>query len=100
MPVDIREASVDAVVPHGQSLVVYAEQVEHRCIDIVDLRRIFPVHGLVAPLVTFPMGDPSLDTPACKPVGKDIRVVIPPLACLTAGHAAELGRPVYDGVLK
>ena len=100
MPMDIREAAVKAVVPHGQSLMVDAQQVQHGGIDVVNLRGIFPVERFIPPLVALAMGDSALNAASSEPVGKDIRVVIPPLARLAARHATELGGPVYNRVLK
>ena len=100
MPIDIREAAINAVVPNGQALVINAQQVQHGGIYVVDLRGMFPVERFIPPLITLAMGNASLDAASCQPVGKDIRVMVPSLACLTAGHAAELGGPVNDRVVK
>ena len=62
MSVDIREPAVNAVVPHGQALVVDSQQVQHGCVDVVDLRGVVTIQRLVAPLVAFSMGNASLDT--------------------------------------
>jgi hypothetical protein len=81
----IREAAVDAVVADGELLVIDAEQVHHRGVDVVAGRRIGAVERLVAPLVALAGGDAALDAAAAEPVGEDVRVVVAAFAALRAG---------------
>ena len=94
----IGEATIDAVVTEGQLFVVDAEQVEHRCMQIVAVRGI--CRCLVRPLVAFAIGCAAFDASACQPGGEGVGVVVAALAALTAGHAAELGGPDDDGVVQ
>ncbi len=50
MPVNIREAAVEAVVADGELLVLNAEEMQHRRMDVVANRRI----GAVERLATHP----------------------------------------------
>ena len=59
----------------------------------------FSVQGLVTPLVTFAGSDATLNAAATEPIGEDVWIVIAPLTTLSAGHAAKLCGPVYDGVI-
>ena len=71
-----------------------------RGVDVVDLGGVAPVQRLVAPLITFAVGDTAFDAATGQPVREDIRIVIPTLAALGRGHASKLGRPENDGVSK
>ena len=96
---DIGEAAVDTVMADSEALVVNTQEMQHGGMDVVNLRGIFSVQGLVTPLVTFAGSDTTLDAAATEPVGEDVWIVITTLTTLGAGHASELSSPVDDGVI-
>ena len=76
MSVDISQTPVDAIVPHGQPLVVDTELLENRCMHVVHGRGVLAIERLVSPLVTLPVCDSSSNSPAGEPVREDERIVI------------------------
>ena len=78
---NIGEPAVDAVVPHGESLVIDAELVQHGGVDVVDLGGMRPVERLEAPLVRLAVGA-ALDPATAEPVGEDEGVVVAAFAAL------------------
>ena len=96
---DIGEAAVDTVMADSEALVVNTQEMQHCGVNVVNLRGIFSVHGLVPPLVTFAGSDATLDAAATEPVGEDVWIVITTLTTLGAGHASEFRGPVDDGVI-
>ncbi|SVE26634.1 uncharacterized protein METZ01_LOCUS479488, partial [marine metagenome] len=67
MPVHVRQPPVDAVVWDGEALVVDAQKMEHGGVDVVDLRGVGAVEGLVAPLITFSGSHSPLNAAAAEP---------------------------------
>ena len=82
VPVNVGEASIDGVVPHGHAFVVDTKKVKHGRVYVVDLGGVLAVEWLVAPLVALAMGDTALNAAACEPVGEDVRIVVASLAGL------------------
>src|SRR5438132_1359293 len=68
VPVHIRQPPVDAVMAERQARVVDAKQVQNGGMDIVHLREVAAVGGLVAPLVARAEADAALDAAAGEPV--------------------------------
>ena len=98
MPMHIGQAAVDAVVAERQARVIDAEQVQHRRVNVVAIRRM--LGRAERPLVAGPVGDAALDAAAGEPVCERERVVIAAQAALAARHTAELGRPHHDRVVE
>ena len=90
---NVGQATIDAVMPDGQSCVVDAEQVQNGGVDIVDLCWTASVKRFVAPLIRLTVGHASLDATACEPIRKYIWIVVASLASLSAWHAAKFGGP-------
>lgn len=63
VPVHVRQPAVDAVLPHRQFLVIDAQQVQHRRVDVVDERRVVAIQRLVAPLIAQAVCDAPLIPP-------------------------------------
>ena len=93
MTVHIGQSTVNSVVAHGELLVVDAQLMQDRGVDVVATRRVIPVGRAEAPLVAFTVGHPAADATTGEPIGEHERVVIAPLAALRAGHPAKLGGP-------
>ena len=64
MPMHIGQPAVYSVVAERQGGVIDAEQVQYCGVDIVPLRKVFPVERFVAPLVTRPVTDTSFNSAA------------------------------------
>lgn len=63
MPVNVGQAAVNAVMPEGKPLVIDAELVQNRGVDVVDLCGVRPIERLVAPLVARSVADPAAMPP-------------------------------------
>ena len=97
---DVGQATINAVVPDGQSCVVDAEQVQNGGVNVVDLCRTAAVKRFVAPLIRLTAGHASLDAAACKPIRKDIRIVVTALASLGTRHSSKFGGPQDNRLLQ
>src|SRR5436309_5835238 len=98
MPVHIGQAAVAAVVAEGQPLMVDAEQVQDRRVQVVAISAAgsrFP-----RPLITLAMSAPPLDTGASEPANEGPAVVVAAGGPLAEGHATELGAPHQQRVLE
>ena len=93
MTMHIGQSTVNSVVAYGELLVVDAQLVKDRGVDVVAARRVVPVGRAEAPLVAFAVSHPSAYATTGEPVGEHERVVIAALAALRAGHPAKLGGP-------
>ena len=93
---DVGEATVDAVVAVGEALVIDAEEMEHRRVDVIAVDGLFD--GFVGPFVGGSVADTALEAAAGQPGGEPRGIVVSAEAALTAGHAAELGGPLDDRV--
>ena len=98
--VHICQSAVNAVVPHGELFVVDSQLVQDRGVDVVARGWVILVGRAESPLVTLPVGHASTDTTAGEPVGENKRIMVTPLAALSAGHAAKLGRPKNKRILE
>src|SRR5262245_15888174 len=98
MTVDIREATVDAVVAERELRVVDAEQMQDRGVEIVTRRR--PGRRLPRPAIAFPVCDPRLDSRTGEPRDEGAAVVIAAVAPLRERHAAEFRRPDQERVVE
>ena len=65
LPVHVGQAEVAALEAVGQPLVVDAEQVQHRGVQVVDVDDV--LDGVVAELVGRAVGDAALDAAAGQP---------------------------------
>ena len=93
MAVDVGQPALDAVVVEGQPLVIEAEQVQDRGVEVVDRRDV--LDGLVAELVGRAVAERRASRPApasqtVKPFGLWSRPLRP---LLERRHPAELGHP-------
>ena len=59
---NIGQAAVNTVVPNGESLVVDAQLVKQRGMDVVNLGGAFTIQRLIAPFVRGPIADPPFDS--------------------------------------
>ena len=100
MPVDIRQTSVDAVVPDRQFGVIDSQQVQDRGVDVVDLGRVFSVGGFETKLIAGAVRDPALDAATRQPICEAIGIVIAAFAALRTRHATEFGRPEHDRIFE
>ena len=100
MPVNVRQAAIDAVLPDRQSSMVDTQKVENRCVDVINLCGVLSIQGLVAKRIAGPVASPASDPPPTQPIGEAIRVVVPPPAPLRTGHAPKFSRPENDRVLE
>ena len=85
LAVDVGQPHVAAAPAVGQALVIHAQQVEHRRVQVVDLAP--ALDRLVSVLVRRPMGDPALDAPAGQPDAESERIVV---ATVGLGKAVPL----------
>jgi hypothetical protein len=92
MAFHIREATLEAIVLKGQAFVVEAEEVEDRCVEVIERMNVF--HGFLAEFVAFAGANAGFDAGTRHPAGEAIGVVITTFGSfLEEGHAAKLGAP-------
>ena len=72
--VDVGQSKISARVSISEPFVVEAHQVQHRGVQIVNVRSIF--HSLVAELVCAPPGYASFYATACQPDAESMMIVI------------------------
>ena len=87
---DVCEASVYAVVAHGQFFVVDAKLVQDGGEHIVAGRAVF---AFPAPTVALAKRAASLRAASGKPSDKRAAIMVAPGFALTEGHPPELRRP-------
>lgn len=99
MPVDVGQATFEAVVVKGQPFVVQAHEVQDGGVKVVD--RCFVDGGLEAKLIAFPITEAASNASSCQEAGEGSGVVIParPIG-LEKRHAAELCRPHDERVFE
>ena len=90
MAVDVGEATVDAVVTHGQFFVVDAKQVQDGGKHIVAGRAVF---AFPAPMVALAKRAAALRAASGKPSDECAAIMVAPGLALTEGHPPELRRP-------
>lgn len=82
---DTRETLIQSLIRKSQAAMIDSEQVEDRCIEVVDMDRIIfesrcslsvLIDNVVAILVGAAMFDASLDSSSGKPSGKATRMMI------------------------
>src|SRR5687768_10881226 len=89
MPMHVRQSALDAVVIEAQPLVVEAEDVQDRRVQVVDRRDL--VDGLVAEVVSCAVAEGAFDACAGEPDGETLGVVIAAVRpLLERRHAPEL----------
>ena len=92
MPLNIGQATIDAVVVIGQILVVETQEMENCRIKIIEWMNI--LNGLAPELVRHTVADARLDSRPCHPAGESVRIVVPSLRpFLKHRHPSELGAP-------
>ena len=90
--VHVGQPAFDAVVVVAQPLVIEAQQVQDRGVEVVD--RADVLDRLVAELVGRAVAEAALHARAGQPDGEALRVVVAAAgALLERRHAAELGDP-------
>src|SRR5207253_6741578 len=100
LAVHVRQPPVRPIMAERQPLMIDAEQVQQRGMDIMDLRRVLAVGGLVAPLVARAVGYAPFDAATAEPVGEAERIMIASLATLGTRHAPELRGPEDQGIVE
>src|SRR5262245_40832225 len=96
---DIRKTEVAAIEAVGQALVVEAEQVQDRRVQVVDADAID--HRLVAELVGLAVVHAALRPAAGEPVGEGVRIVVAAgAALLHQRQAAEFAAPDHERLVE
>ena len=99
MAVDVGQATFDAVVVEAQALVIEAEQVQDRGVEVVDSGNVLDRH--MSEVVGRPVAVAGLHARAGKPDGESLRVMVAAVgAFLEGGHSAELGHESHERVLE
>src|SRR5207248_287381 len=96
--VHVREPEVAAGVAVGEPLVVDAEHVEQRRVQVVDRNAL--VHGAEAEFVRGAVAGPALEAAAGHEHGEAVRVVVAAVAAFGDGGAAELAAPDDGGFVE
>ena len=91
LAMDIGQSHLAPAEADREALVVQAEEVQHRGVQIVNLDRL--LDRFVAVLVGGPVDTPALDAAAGQPDRETERVVIPAVGTLGERGATKLPRP-------
>src|SRR6185503_4432319 len=101
----IGEPEVTACIPEGEVLVVKAQKVQQRCVQVVNMHGLFD--GLITKLVGGAVNVSRLHTSACKPHGEAIGIMVTSGALGIARFgqldhrcSAELAAPEDEGFVK
>src|SRR5687767_3237538 len=94
----IRKAEVAASVAISQALVVEAQQVQDRSVEVVHVNFVFD--GFVAVIIRQTVGETALDGTAGHPHREGFVVVIAPIGALCVRRSAKLAAPDYQRVLE
>ena len=62
--------------------MIDAKQMQNRGMDVINLGWVFTIQWFVAPLITFPISDPSADATPAQPIGETIGIVVATFATL------------------
>src|SRR5262245_21625882 len=96
---DVGQAAFDTVVIETQALVVQAENVENRGVEIVNGGDI--LLGPVSEIVRCPVAKPALHSGACHPHRETLWIVVASISALLEGrHAAKFRDPDDQGVVQ
>ena len=98
--VNIREPEVAARIAVGELLMLDPEQVQYRCVDVVNVYR--PLYGQVSIVVEPPVAFAALETSAGHPDRESPRMMVAPgrLGHLGVRGASKLGGKNNQCVLK
>ena len=94
----IGKAEISPGVAVGQPLVVDAEQVQDRRVQIVDMY--FVDHRVIAVVIGFTIGQATTDPAARHPDREPMGIVIASVAILGSGSPAELSAPDHQRVFQ
>ena len=97
---DIRQSSIDPVVPHREPFVINSQQVQDGGMNVIDLGGVISIERFVPPSVRRSMRDARFDAAASQPIGKHVRIVISALATLGTWHPTKFGRPQDDRIFQ
>ena len=94
----IRQSSIDSVVAEGQAVMVDAQEVQDRGVQVVAVGLAFG--GLPAPGVALAVSDSAFDSRAGQPGDGGAAVVVAAGGTLGKWHAAEFGVPENECVFE
>src|SRR6056297_321264 len=97
MATNIGQAEVASLKAIGQPLVIDAEEMQHRGMQIMDVDAVFD--RFVAEFIRRTEAEARLDPTACHPAGKAHDVVIAS-ASLCHRRAAEFSPPDHQGLIE
>jgi hypothetical protein len=94
---DVGQPHVAPGMAIGQALVIEAEQVQNRGVQVVDVHGVF--NGLIAQFVGLPIGDAQLHSATGQPDAESL-VVISPIGVLPVGRATKLASPDHQRIIQ
>src|SRR5262245_28539661 len=101
----IGEPEVTACIAEGKVLVVKAEKVKHRCVQVVNMDGLF--HGLIPKFVGGPVNVSTLHASTGKPHGEAVGIVVASSALAVARFgqfdhrcSAELAAPKNESFVQ
>ena len=94
---------VQSLVPHGEAAVVNAHAVEDRCVQFIEMYRVF--RDVIAEVICFPVGHSRLNATTGHPHAEVTGVVIasvifPGQFTLTVGGTSEFSTEDHESVLE
>src|SRR6185369_13902238 len=91
---NIGQAILPAVMEISEFLVIHAEEMKHRRVQIVDAHAV--LHGLIADFIRLAITRATLDSCARHPRHESIRVVVASAIALGDGHPAKFTAPDHQ----
>ena len=76
MAVNVRQTPVNSVVSDGKLRMVDSKKMQNGRMNVVNLRRILPIQGLVAKRVAWAVANPSSNPSPAQPIRKAVRVMV------------------------
>jgi hypothetical protein len=93
MAVNVRQTPVNSVVSDCKLRMVDSKKMQNGRMDVIDLRRILPIQGLVSERIARAVAYPSSNPAPAQPVREAVRVMVPSPTPLGTGHPPEFRCP-------
>ena len=79
----IGQSPLNSVVIKAEFFVIYAEQMQHRRVNVIHFRWVFTIQWFIAKFITLTICDAAFDAAAAQPIRETIRIMIAACTRLT-----------------
>src|SRR5205814_6208804 len=94
----IGQPEIAAAVVEGEFLVIEAQQVKNRRVQIMHMHTV--LNGVVSEFIGGAMNDAAFYTAASQPHAEPKAVMIPALGAFGSGSAPEFAAPDHEGIIQ